>query len=95
MTTVDLTHEQPQKRLSNLWLILAFLVPISAIVLAIIEWSRGNTGRGLAFMATGFLGCVILSLALCGAAVNSVDQELDAYNACLDRAQTMAQELRC
>ena len=51
--------------LSNGWFILAVLIPLAGMVLAIIEWSRGNTGRGFGFAGAAVLSFVIYAAITC------------------------------
>lgn len=75
-------------RLSNGWFVLAVLIPIAGIVLAIIEWAKGNTGRGFAFATAATVAFLIYFAVACGAAV-------DDYSTCVNNAQTVQQQLNC
>lgn len=70
--------------LSNGWFVLAVLVPIAGIVLAIIEWSRGNTGRGFGFAAAGVLAFCIYAGIICA-----------NYSSCVDDAETLRELNNC
>jgi drug/metabolite transporter (DMT)-like permease len=82
------TTPQQANRLGNGWFVLAALIPVAGIVLAIIEWAKGNTGRGFAFATTATLAFVIYFAIACGAAVSE-------YDACAEGAQNVAQLSNC
>jgi hypothetical protein len=60
------------------------LVPIAGIVLAIIEWSRGNTGRGFGFAGAAVLSFLIVTGIICA-----------SYSSCVDDAQTLRELNNC
>lgn len=78
------TAARSRTKLSNGWFVLAVLIPISGLVLAIIEWSRGNTSRGFAFAGAGLLAFLVFALVTCA-----------SYSSCVDDARTLAQMNRC
>jgi len=70
--------------LSNGWFVLAVLIPLAGFVLAIIEWSRGNTGRGFGFAGAAVLSLVIVAGITCA-----------SYSSCVDDAETLRELSNC
>jgi hypothetical protein len=75
--------------------IVAVLFPVVGVVLAIIQFARGNVGPGLALLVTSGLSAVVWSIVLFGAAVDQATTDFDTYGRCIEDAQTLAHMDQC
>jgi Protein of unknown function (DUF2510) len=68
--------------------IVAVLLPIVGVILAIVQFARGNGGQGAAVLLTSIVAFVIWFAVLAGMAASE-------YDRCIEDAQTWQQQLDC
>ena len=68
--------------------IAAVLIPIVGVILAIIQFSRGNTGPGAAVLLTSTVAFCVWFFIFAAAAASE-------YDSCIQGSQTLAEMNRC
>jgi len=101
MYTPPANDGKPDRSLVVWGWIATLCLPIAGFVIGIILWSKGNPGskgHGIAqtLVSGGWmlLWALIFAIAIVGAGAAAVEAS-DAYTACIDQAQTVAQLEKC
>jgi Protein of unknown function (DUF2510) len=68
--------------------IAAVLLPIVGVIIAIVQFARGNTGSGMAVLLTSLVAGFIWASVLVGMAASD-------YEACINGADTLREMSRC
>jgi hypothetical protein len=80
--------EAPAKKAGVGSYIAAVLLPIVGVILAIVQFSRGNVGPGLALLLTSIVSFFIWTMILISAAASD-------YSSCVDSANGLQQMADC
>ena len=79
---------EPRKKAGAGSYIAAVLLPIVGVILAIIQFARGNTGPGAALLLTSVVAFGIWFLIFVGAAISD-------YDSCVENARNLNEMARC
>ena len=72
--------------------LLAIFLPIGGVIAAIVQFARGHVGPGIAVLLTSVVAFAVWTTILFSVAVGGA---VNDYDACINDARTLNQQLKC